>query len=367
MGRLRVCALVVIIAGSGACRDAKTAKAPPPKPVKDPYAADLATQTPATRVKAGHPIDLSVVPPDVDKDEYVPAEFKSGADRWRDTGVYLDGKPVGMLAWAELPLALKPTWIPIKAGDTIRAGHPEDKGWRWAKERHYKFTDYLRALGIEPGKVKELHVYGPKHSETIVVTGKDLKSKTADGFRFRFGGAVTGKALPVVPGGFGNGKSPDKIAAVMIYIDKEPPTLVRNRGFELDGVIQDGVPYYGEPLRGGIRVYLDDKMVAYLKRQDLPVANATATPDGQLHWKLYEVLALQGVKLETIVEGYVIRDNKRQERLTRDELATLTFEAGSQAKGSILIGPNKLAAKALAFHSRIVDPSELPQRDPVDE
>jgi hypothetical protein len=363
MGSLRVCALVVIIAGSGSCRDAKTAQTPPP-PKKDPYAADLATNRSATRVKPGHPIDLSIIPPDVDKEDYVPAEFKTGADRWRDTGVYLDGKPVGVLTWSELPLALEPTWIPIKAGDRVRAGHPEDKGWRWAKERRYKFTDYLRSLGIDLARVKELHVYGPKHSESVVVTGKDLRSKAAEGFQFRFGATVSGKALPVIPGNFGNGKSPDKVSAVMIYVDKTPPTLVRNKGFELDGEIQDGVPYYGEPLRGGIRVYLDDRMVAYLKRQDLPVGISTATPDGQLHWKLYEVLALQGVKTETIVEGYVIRDNKRQEKLTKDELASLTFEAGSQAKGSILIGPNKLAAKALAFHSRAVDPSELPKRDP---
>jgi hypothetical protein len=328
---------------------------------------DVAKLKSATRVKGGNPISPDTLPPDVEKDEYIPAEFKSGADRWRDTGVYLDGKPIGMLSWAELPIALEPTWIPIKAGERIRHGHPEDKGWRWSKERRYRFTDYLRALGVDLAKVRELHVYGPRFSETIIVSGKALRSKAAEGFQFRFGGVVSGKALPVVPNGFGNGKSPDKISAVMIYVDNKPPTLVRNKGFELDGVPQDGVPYFGEPLRGGVRVYLDDKLVAYLKRQDLPVAKATATPDGQFHWKLYEVLHDQGVVTKSVVEGWVIRDDKRQERLSQGELAAMTFEAGSQAKGSILLGPNKLQVKGLALHSRHLSPQELPHRDPVDE
>jgi len=371
MGSLRLCALLMILATSAtACRDGKAPpKTTPPsaKAADDPYKADLESMTSARKVKAGNPLDPSLIPPDVDHDAYVPAEFKAGADRWRDTGVYFDGKPVGMLSWAELPLSLPVTWVPIKVGEKVRYGHPEDKGWRWGKERRYRFTDYLRAMGIDLASVKEIHVYGPKFSETIIVTGKQLQTKAADGFQFRFGGMVSGKGLPVVPDHFGNGKSPDKISAVMIYSEKKPPTLIRNHGFELDGVVQDGVPYYGEPLRGGVRVYLDDRMVAYIKRQDLPGAQATTTPDGQLHWNLYQVLAGQGVDTSKIVQGWVIRDDERHEQLGKDELATMTFEAGSQAKGSILLGPNKLQAKALAFHSRVVDPSEIPQRDPVDE
>ena len=82
---------------------------------------------------------------------------------------------------------------------------------------------------------------------------------------FRFGGLVGGKAMPHAPDDFGNGETPDKISGVMIYIDRKPPTVTRE-GIELDGVDQTGVPYYGEPLRGGIRVYLDDKLAAIIKR-----------------------------------------------------------------------------------------------------
>src|SRR5438309_1851973 len=46
-----------------------------------------------------------------DAPDWVPAEFKNGKARWKDTGVYLDGKPVGMLSFGELPFALLPVWI----------------------------------------------------------------------------------------------------------------------------------------------------------------------------------------------------------------------------------------------------------------
>src|SRR5688572_20049483 len=94
-------------------------------------------------------------------EEWVPAEFKSGAARWKDTGVYLDGKPIAFLTWGELPIGLKPTWLKDRVGANKRPG-TSDLGWRWGQQRFYRFTDYLTALGIDIKKIKELHVYGSK-------------------------------------------------------------------------------------------------------------------------------------------------------------------------------------------------------------
>jgi hypothetical protein len=352
-------AIVVALAFAAACSDAKPpAKAKPRKP---PSGGALS-------VKAGNPFTAADIPPDPeDKDKYVPAEFKVGSDRWRDTGVYLDGKPIAMLTWGELPLALPVTWIQVKKSAPKRADHPEETGWRWGRARRYKFNDYFKALGIDLRRIKEVHVYGPRFSDSIVATGKELRGPDGDRFMFRFAARTSGKPIPDMAPGFGNGKSPDKIAGVMIYVDKTPPTLVRNVGFELDGVVQDGVPYFGEPLRGGVRVYLDDHLVAYIKRQDLPAAQGTPTADGQLEWKLYQVLAGQGVDTSKIVEGWVIRQDRRQERIDGAGLATMTFTAGSQAKGAILLGPQQLRAQSLALHSRAIDPASFPTREEDDE
>ncbi len=297
--------------------------------------------------------------------EYVPAEFKAGMARWKDTGVYVDGKPVGFLTFGELPIGLKPTWLKDKVSAEKRPG-TDDPGWRWAQQRVYKFTDYLKAVGVDPKSVKEIHVYGAKMSETIVATGKDLASKQADEFWFHFGANTYGKAIPHTLNTFGNGLSPDKITSVMVYLKKTPPKLVRNQGLFLDGVKQEGVPYYGEPIRGGVRVYLDDKLATVIKRQDLDVSKATKSTSGELHWNLKQVLEAQGVDVSKVAETWLVREELRKEHFPGSDLPTMTFTASSQAKGGITIndGPR---AQVVALHTRTLTPAEIPAITPDDE
>jgi hypothetical protein len=292
-------------------------------------------------------------------DEWVPAEFKAGAARWKDVGVYVDGKPMGFLTFGELPIALKPTWVKDKVSAEKRPG-TDDPGWRWAQQRFYRFDQYLPAIGIDVKSIKELHVYGPKFSETNISTAKDLLGPKGKEFTFRFGGNVYGKPIAHVPEGFGNGRSADKIASVMIYIKKKPPHIVHNVGLELDGEIQYGVPYYGEPIRGGVRVYFDDKLIAIIKRQELDAAKAVKGPAGELSWKLSDVLAAQGATPKKVVEIWAVRDEKRQEKFPGGELDTLMFSANSQAKGGVLLGDKKIRANTIALHSRALKPDEIP-------
>jgi hypothetical protein len=121
-----------------------------------------------------------------------------------------------------------------------------------------------------------------------------------------------------------------------------------------------------------VRVYLDDKMVAYIKRQDLPIASSVPDAQGQPSWKLYDVLAGQGVATDKIVEAWVIRSDKREERIGAEELPTLMFSAGAQASksssssGSIQLGPNQYAARAIALHTKPVDPATFPHAEPFE-
>lgn len=296
---------------------------------------------------------------------WVPAEFKAGMARWKDVGVYVDGKPMGFLSWGELPVALAPTWVKDKVSAEKRPG-TDDPGFRWARQRFYRFTDYLTAIGVDVRTIKELHVYGPKLSQTNISTGADLRSPAAAGFMFRFGSNVGGKPIPQVPDEFGNGKTPDKISGVMVYIKKKPPRMVRNEGLELDGQMQVGVPYYGEPLRGGVRIYIDDRLAAIIKRQELDMKHAEPGPDGAPTWKLADVLAAQGADTRQAVELWVIRDERRAERLPAAALATLRFAASSQAKGGVIL-PGNLRANAIAIHTRALTPAELPQITADDE
>lgn len=300
--------------------------------------------------------------------DYVPAEFKAGMSRWKDTGVYLDGKPVGFIQFGELPIALKPTWVKDKVSVDKPADCPIEKcpGWKWSQQRTYKFTDYLKAIGIDIRSIKMMHVYGPKLSDSIAVTGADLASAAASEFTFRFGSLVSGKPIPHVPPNFGNHRSPDKMTGVMIYIAKKPPKITRD-GIELDGVEQTGVPYYGEPVRGGVRIYLDDHLVAIIKRQELDVAKAQSGQDGELYWSLAEFLTGHSVDASKVVEGWVIRDDRRAEVIAWDKLATMRFSAGSQARGGVLLGEANVRANALALHTRHISPKELPVIEPEEQ
>ena len=328
-----------------------------PQPVAAP-AADPAEQDPAKK-KDGKKGDKN-------DDEWVPAEFKSGAARWKDTGVYLDGKPIGFLTWGELPVALKPVWVRDKVSANKRP-NTNDPGWRWAQQRFYRFTDYLKAAGVDLAKVKEMHVIGPRFTNSIVATGADLQSPLAKNFLFYFGGSVYGKAVPKVPAGFASGNPPDKVAAVTVYIEKEPPKLEPGVGFVLGKEVLTSVPYFGDPIRGGIRIYLDDRFAAIIKRQDLDPTKASKSADGDLSWSLSALLSSQGVDTSKVAEVWVIRDDRRAEKLAGKELPTLTFSASAQAKGGVLLGAQKYRANSIALHTHVLKDEELPYVTPDDE
>jgi hypothetical protein len=352
--------LATTLIAFAACRDATgKQEQPPPQPAK------TVTEPPAA-VQAGSAAGSGSA-----NDDYVPAEFKSGLAKWKDTVVYLDGRPIAYMQWGELPISLQPTWVKSKVSANKSASCPECPAWKWGEERYYRFTDYLKALGVDIKKIKALHVQGPQITNTIVVTSKDLMSPEGKDFLFRFGGIVTGKAIPHVPSEhFGNGLGPDKITSVMIYVDKKPPKLGED-GYMLDGVPIDGVPYYGEPLRGGIRVYLDDKLAAIVKRQDLDVKVARTNPDKELAWNLYEFLKKNGVDTSKVVEGWVIHDDRRREQIPASELSTMWFEAAAKSgkgeSGAIALGDKKILANALALHTRAIKPEELPKVLPDEE
>src|SRR5205814_5679052 len=98
------------------------------------------------------------------------------------------------------------------------------------------------------------------------------------------------------------------------------PTLDMDEGMILDGRPQPGVPYFGEPIRGGVRVYVDNKLGGIIKRQDLDVKAATKDADGTLHWKLADVLGKLGVDSKKAVELWVVRDERREEKLKPDDI-----------------------------------------------
>jgi hypothetical protein len=365
---MRSCWFAVSLFALVACKDATGKQADPVPADKVESAASGSAVTPQVAQANAEleEIKKDTAKGDQEDNEWTPAEHKEGMARWKDVGVYLDGKPMAFLTFGELPITLKPTWVKDKVSQDKPPNCPECPAWKWSQQRFYKFTDLLKSLGIDPRKVKTMHVYGSRLTQSVVASGKDLMTKQADQFMFRFGMDVAGKPLPWIPEGFGNGKTPDKIAGVMIYIDRKAPMVVRDEGIVLDGELVTGVPYYGEPIRGGIRIYLDDKLATIIKRQELDPKAATKTKSGELEWRFGEFLKSKGVDATNVVEGWVIRDERRTEKIPFAELEKMMFAASSQAKGGITLG-GKLRANAIALHTRPIKDDELPKILPEEE
>lgn len=290
-----------------------------------------------------------------------------GMGRWSDPGVYVDGRPVGVLRFGELPVGLKPTWVVEEHSIELDYGY---KGPRTSKSyaRRYRIIDLLKALGVDVNRIKEIHVPGPKATSVIIASGKELRSKKGQDFMFRFGSVVGGKPIPCVPDHFGNGVMPDKMGGIMLYIDKKPPVMVQDEGLALDGkIIEDGVAY-GEPLRGGVRVWNDDRLSSSLNAQSLDeLPAASVDGDGSKRWKLASVLKQSGVDLSKVVEAWLIVDEQRKQKLTRAQLDTITFTLNPKQKNELLVGDGKQRASAIALHSHALQPDELPQIHPDEQ
>lgn len=271
---------------------------------------------------------------------------------WRDSTVYVDGKPVGVMWFGELPLALKPVWIDGWEMLEFKAG---DKGprERRIKVRRYRIAEYLEALGIDLRKVKEVHIYAPSGYPGIL-TGRELR-RVRKGLHFAFGRETTGKPLIYFPEGIKINTTFDHIGSIAVYIDRKPPVLTEDEDLILDGKSVYGqIPYYGEPLRGGIRIYKDDRLAITIKRRKLQesISMATRGDSGELRWNLMQFLEARGVSTGDLVAAETVERDLRTALLTRDELTSAWFTAHPSAGGQILLGKERRPVEALMLYTR---------------
>ena len=293
--------------------------------------------------------------------KWVPGEHKAGMRKWRDAGVYVDGKPLGVIWFGELPARLKPVWIEQERDLEFKAGDPGPRTATF-KERRYRIAEYLEALGVDLARVREVHIYGGKGFPARVA-GKELR-RVRDTLQLGFGRQTHGKPLIYFPADLRTNTSFDHIAAIAVYIDKKPPKLRDDGDLELDGQPVYDLPYFGDPLRGGVRVYKDDRLAAWIKRRKLAGAAQLAEQgaDGSLRWKLLPFLAAQGVDVDSVVLADLIYDERRVQRLDRAALDAATFTADPQSSGQIMFGGDK-PVQAIALHSEPIPPPVDPDAE----
>jgi hypothetical protein len=186
--------------------------------------------------------------------------------RFGESAVYIDGKPVGVIRITELPSGLKSRQADLGGG---------------YHRTTYGFVDYVRALGIDSKRIKQMHLYGG--SRVVVVDRAEL-TRIGDGITFSFVAGDRGKPrVHFPPVKLHVNTTIDMLSNVAFYVEKEPPVL-NPKDHEL--VMPDGkpvetkVPYAPEEQGNGTRVYVDGALVGVVKRKkitdDMAVKSTTA-------------------------------------------------------------------------------------------
>lgn len=279
--------------------------------------------------------------------DWVPGEHRSAKGKYRDPGVYVDGVPVGFLQHGDLPPSLAPVLVD---GTMLLEFGPGDTGPRRQPVQYtrYRLADYLEKVGVDLGRVREVHVHGgPRVAGRI--TGPDLR-RARDRILFSFGRRTGGKALLHVPPDVKIGTSFDHIAAVAVYVDRPPPRVLPSAEVELAGRIVTDIPYFGEPLRGGIRVYKDDRLVTVIKRRLLAGEDRLASwQGGHLRWQLAAVLGELGVALDDVAFAELIHDERRGRRIPGRELRAAWFVADPARRGEVTLGERAEPMEGIAL------------------
>jgi hypothetical protein len=257
------------------------------------------------------------------------AGFKAFKEAW----VYVDGKPLGVLRQTELP-PIPEVWIDQVEYLDFKAGDPGPHE-RTYQVRRWRLADYLDAVGVDRKKIKAVIIHGGRG---VVLIPGDLFRKFANDILFNLTGQTETKLRVSFPYELNTqvNNTYDRYAAVTVIVDKPVPTLDDHDDMVLDGVPLEGIPYYGQPLRGGIRVYLDGRLAMIIKRNSLGDEGRTAP--GQDSWNIGALLKARGVDTSHIGAVDVLDPIQVATRLETHDVNTLTFATSTQAQGAVIMG-----------------------------
>ncbi|MBX3203425.1 MAG: hypothetical protein KF764_00090 [Labilithrix sp.] len=196
-----------------------------------------------------------------------------------DAPVFVDGKQIAVLRAGEMP-ALKP--IELEGGG-----------------RRYKIYEYLEGIGVAPASIKSVHFHG-NNDRIASLEGSELR-KEKDRFLFSYISGNTG--TPLQKWDTDNLKNEfviHEIRRVTIYVKKPSPAIHPQRQCHVgaDGDCTDAIPYADGQIAKGTRVYVDGKMVGFVKRRNVSddmMTGAAAADPSETKYAIAKLLAGMGV------------------------------------------------------------------------
>lgn len=197
-----------------------------------------------------------------------------------DVGVYVDGVQTSVLRYGDMP----------SIASENNAG------------KRFRLYDYLKAIGVTPESVKSVHIHG-NNDRIASIEGSELLAGKAR-FVFSFISGDTGAPISRWDtDGLKNEFVVHEFRKVTIYVKKPSPVIDKARQCHVgaDGECSDAVPYASGDAVKGTRIYVDGKMVGFVKRRQLQDALVMGdTKDGERKYNVKKLIAQFGVSTDGI-------------------------------------------------------------------
>ncbi len=279
-----------------------------------------------------------------------------GGKRFGDAVAYVDGRPVAVLRFFEMPPSLRSHPHALLDGRTVP---------------RYRLAEYVEALGYPLSKVKEVHLTGGRN-RTSVLTRAELEKHRSD-LNFSFSREIAGKPRVHWPAsGIEVNTTIDVITAIAIYVDKEPPRFdPKSRKMMLpSGEALKGVAYTKpEDAPRGTRVYFDGKLAGTVKRKHLPdsVLSPRYTPS-KPRFSLEKYLASIGVDPARVKQLTVVeRDHvvlRLDEQAWKKASKEAEFSLAQGSEGRIIVHTTEGGAERSFDATSLLafDKSPVPER-----
>ena len=254
-----------------------------------------------------------------------PNDPKHGSRKLRglDVGVFVDGVQVSVFRYGDLPT------LPC---ETLEGG-----------AKVYKLADYVKAIGVAPESIKSIHIHGNSDRIGSIEGSELLKQKNR--FEFQFLSGDTGAAVSRWDtDGLKNEHVVNEIRKITIYVKKASPLIDPARACHVgaDGECSEAVPYASGDAVKGTRIYVDGKMVGFVKRRALSDATLMdKTEGGEQKYSVAKLVAQMGVdaagiKALELVAGDDVIAHAEGDKLTSSSSA-LFFTLPKHSHGKVRV------------------------------
>ncbi len=294
VGSLRPLVVALVLASAVAC----SKKTPEPSAAPKPVALTPAAAAAAAAVGGDGKLD--------------PNDPKHGTRKLigLDTPVYVDGVQVAVFRAGELPAI---PVLPLEGGG-----------------KRFKIYDYLKGIGVAPESIKSIHFHG-NGDRIASVEGTELR-KEKDRFQFSF---VSGDSGPPLTrwdtDHLKNEFVVHEIRRMTIYVKKPSPAIHPTKQCHVgaDGDCSEAIPYSDGQVAKGTRVYLDGKMIGFVKRRqvtDAMMVGTAAADPSETKYSVAKLVAGMGADPNSVKTVELMAGDDVIARATGEQFSTLASQ-----------------------------------------